>query len=313
MTHISGKFPFVEKRSRTIQDTSENSFLAKPLKTAPKMTRRRLLRGGIYTLGALVASEKWATAVEPHWDEIEPIEMPLPRLKKEFDGYRIAQLSDMHLGDGMNRARLDNLVSKTNQVRADLVVLTGDFVSGDGARWASDITASLSQLRARDGVLAVLGNHDIWADAKVIRRALRDAGIRELNNEVHVVRCGQAQTFIAGVDDPWYGKPDIERVLSELPEDGAAILLAHEPDFADAYSRYGRFDLQLSGHSHGGQVCWPGGIPIRLPGYGQKYPRGQYQVGDMILYTNRGVGSSGIPVRFNCRPEISVFTLRCQT
>ena len=123
---------------------------------------------------------------------------------------------------------------------------------------------------------------------------------------------GHAQTFIVGVDDPWYGKPSVRPILARLPEQGAAILLAHEPDFADEFSQFGRFDLQLSGHSHGGQVCLPTGAPIRLPAYGQKYPRGRYQVGDMILYTNRGVGSSGIPVRFNCRPEISLFTLRAK-
>lgn len=269
-----------------------------------------MLRGGLYSLGALVASEKWATAIEPHWDEVEQIDMPLPRLERAFDGYRVAQLSDMHLGDGMSRARLEGLVEKTNALGADLIVLTGDYVSGDGARWQKDLTAALSPLKARDGVLAVLGNHDIWADPKIIRRALRDAGIRELNNEVHVLRRARAQTFIVGLDDPWYGKPRVAPLVEQLPEKGAAILLAHEPDFADEFTRYGRFDLQLSGHSHGGQVCLPTGIPIRLPGYGQKYPRGQYQVGDMILYTNRGVGSSGIPVRFNCRPEISLFTLR---
>ena len=280
--------------------------------TSQKISRRRLLRGGICALGALVASEKWATAVEPNWDEIEQIEMPLPRLEKAFDGYRVTQLSDMHLGDGMSRARLDGIVEKTNALGADLIVLTGDYVSGDGARWAKDVTGALSKLKARDGVLAVLGNHDIWADANIIRRALRDAGVRELNNDVHILRRGRAQTFIVGVDDPWYGKPNAAAPIARLPKQGAAILLAHEPDFADEFSLLGRFDLQLSGHSHGGQVCLPTGIPIRLPGFGQKYPRGQYQVNEMILYTNRGIGSSGIPVRFNCRPEISLFTLRAK-
>jgi predicted MPP superfamily phosphohydrolase len=250
--------------------------------------------------------------VEPRWDEVERIEMPLPRLEKPFDGYRIAQLSDIHLGDGMSRARLEGIVAKTNALGADLIVITGDFVSGNGPRWAADLTGALRGLHAPDGVLAVLGNHDIWADARVIRRALRDAGIRELPNDVHVLRRGHAQTFIVGADDPWYGKARVAPIARRLPPEGAAILLAHEPDFADVFCQLGRFDLQLSGHSHGGQVCAPFLGPIHLPKYGQKYPRGQYQVGDMILYTNRGIGSSGIPVRFNCRPEISLFTLRAK-
>lgn len=268
------------------------------------------MRGGFCTIGTLIAGEKWATAVEPHWDEIERLEMPLPHLDKAFDGYRIAQLSDIHLGDGMNRARLEGVVAKTNALGADLIVITGDFVSGDGPRWAKDLTGALRDLHAPDGVLAVLGNHDIWADARVIRRALRDAGIRELPNEVHILRRGHAKTFIVGADDPWCGKARVAPIAKALPKEGAAILLAHEPDFADVFCRLGRFDLQLSGHSHGGQVCAPFLGPIHLPRYGQKYPRGQYQVGDMILYANRGVGASGIPVRFNCRPEISLFTLR---
>jgi predicted MPP superfamily phosphohydrolase len=283
------------------------------VETKPKtISRRRLLRGGLCTIGTLIAGGKWATAVEPHWDEIERREMPLPRLEKAFDGYRIAQLSDIHMGDGMSRKRLDGIVQRTNALGADLIVITGDFVSGNGPRWAGDLTGALSQLQARDGVLAVLGNHDIWANARVIRRALRDAGIRELPNEVHILRRGHAQTFIVGADDPWCGKANIAPIARTLPSQGAAILLAHEPDFADEFSKLGRFDLQLSGHSHGGQVCAPFFGPIRLPAYGQKYPRGQYQVGDMILYTNRGVGASGIPVRFNCRPEISLFTLRAK-
>lgn len=275
-----------------------------------KITRRKLVRGGIYTLASLLISEKWATAVEPRWFEVERVEMPLPRLEKSFDGYRIAQLSDIHLGDGMNQARLDHVVQETNALGANLIVMTGDFVSSRAELQEKKLAKSLSKLRAPDGVLAVLGNHDHWANAHIVRRALREAGVRELRNDVHVLRRGGAHTYIIGADDPGEGKADIARPVTRLPARGAAILLAHEPDFADEFSLLGRFDLQLSGHSHAGQVCLPFLGPILLPHNGKKYPRGQYQVGDMILYTNRGVGSSGIPVRFNCRPEISLFTLR---
>ncbi len=275
-----------------------------------KITRRKLLRGGICTLASLFVGEKWATAVEPRWFEIERVEMPLPRLETLFDGYRIAQLSDIHLGDGLSQARLDHIVQKTNALGADLIVMTGDFVSSHAQFQEKKLAQSLAKLHAPDGVLAVLGNHDHWANAGIVRRALRDAGVRELRNDVHVLRRGTAHTYIVGADDPGLGKADIARPVASLPARGAAILLAHEPDFADEFSLLGRFDLQLSGHSHAGQVCLPFFGPILLPGNGRKYPRGQYQVNDMILYTNRGVGSSGIPVRFNCRPEISLFTLR---
>ncbi|HYN87535.1 MAG TPA: hypothetical protein VER55_03345, partial [Ardenticatenaceae bacterium] len=100
-----------------------------------------------------------------------------------------------------------------------------------------------------------------------------------------------------------------DRVLAHLPPDGAAILLAHEPDFADISAATGRFDLQLSGHSHGGQVIVPFAGPLIGPRYGQNYPVGRYQVGSMIQYTNRGIGMVAPLVRFNCRPEVTVFTL----
>ena len=127
------------------------------------------------------------------------------------------------------------------------------------------------------------------------------------------LRREEAQLHIAGVDSLWYDKADLNPVLQQLPEEGAALLLAHEPDFADISAKTGRFDLQLSGHSHGGQIILPLVGPPWLPRHGRNYPLGQYQVGDMIQYTNRGIGMVIPTVRFNCRPEISVFTLRAAT
>ena len=275
-----------------------------------KITRRGLVRGGIFlSLGAL-AGVKWATAVEPGWLEVEQEEMPLPRLQKPFDGYRLAQLSDIHLGDGMEQEQLDYFVASTNALGADAIAITGDFVSSNAALQESKLALSLGKLRAPDGVFAVLGNHDHWSDATSVRRALRAAKIIELPNSAHTLRRDNALLTLAGVDDAMCGKHNIQRAARQIPRTGAAILLAHEPDFADEFSKLGRFDLQLSGHSHAGQICMPISGPFVLPQYGKKYPRGQYQVGSMQLYTNRGLGSSGIHVRLNCRPEISLFTLR---
>jgi predicted MPP superfamily phosphohydrolase len=158
-----------------------------------------------------------------------------------------------------------------------------------------------------------MGNHDHWTGPGGVRRALRAAGVRELPNQVLTVRRNDARLYIVGADDPWCKKANVAPIVKNLPSRGAAILLAHEPDYADNFCQYKRFDLQLSGHSHGGQVALPLIGPLALPGAGQKYPRGQYQVEDMKLYTNRGLGTSGargFHVRFNCRPEITLFTLR---
>jgi hypothetical protein len=181
-------------------------------------------------------------------------------------------------------------------------------VSTNADDYTEILTDILSPLHARDGVVAVPGNHDYWSNIYAIRDMLHNSGIRDLSNTVMTLQRGDAQLHIAGVDDIWENKHDLNAVLAQLPDAGAAILLAHEPDFADESAATGRFDLQLSGHAHGGQINLPFmGAPV-LPYLGKKYPAGLYQVGDMWQYTNRGLASV-IPIRFNCRPEISVLTL----
>jgi predicted MPP superfamily phosphohydrolase len=167
----------------------------------------------------------------------------------------------------------------------------------------------LRLLTPRDATLAILGNHDHWTDARLIRQLIREGGAIDICNAVYTVRRGNRQLHIGGVDDIWEHKDDLPTVLKALPGDEAAILLAHEPDFADTSAATGRFDLQLSGHSHGGQVAIPLFGPPILPRLGQKYPNGLYQVGSMFQYTNRGLGVVSPRVRFNCRPEITIFTL----
>lgn len=134
--------------------------------------------------------------------------------------------------------------------------------------------------------------------------------MRELRNTSHVIRRGAGTLHLAGVDDYWIGQADLAATVASLPADACAILLAHEPDFADLSGATGRFALQLSGHSHGGQISLPLlGAPI-LPPYWRKYPRGRYQVGEMIQYTNRGLGMAQPYGRLNCRPEITLITLK---
>ena len=249
--------------------------------------------------------------IEPNWIEIAAVTLRLPRLPAAFSGYRLVQFSDIHMGTWMTRAHLEHIVSLINEQQPDLIALTGDFVTVEPlAVWAGELVPPLSTLSARDGAVAVLGNHDHWTNHNVIREVIRDSGLIDLNNRVHTLEREGALLHIAGVDDVWEGFADLDSVLAQTPNEGAAILLAHEPDFADTSAASGRFDLQISGHSHGGQVVLPFIGPPRLPRYGKKYPLGRYQVGDMIQYTNRGVGMVGPFVRFNCRPEITVFTLK---
>ena len=144
---------------------------------------------------------------------------------------------------------------------------------------------------------------------EAIRQILEFGKIIELPNAVHTLHRGEACLHIAGVDDYWENKARLRNVLDQVPATGPAILLAHEPDFAVISAKSGRFDLQLSGHTHGGQVTLPIIGPVVLPMYGRKYPSGVYQIDNMILYTNRGLGTGRPQIRFNCRPEITMITL----
>jgi predicted MPP superfamily phosphohydrolase len=284
-----------------------------PVYAASRWSRRELLRTAAgLTLaagGAGVAAAAYALAFEPRWIEVVPVRVRMPRLAPAFSGYRIVQISDLHLGDGLSRDQLAGVVRLVNQQRADLIAVTGDFITRGAPLFAHDLITTLRGLAAHDGVVAVLGNHDHWSSAATIRAVIAESGMRDLDNAVHTLERGGALLHIAGVDDMWEQQARLDDVLARLPRAGAAVLLAHEPDFADVSATCGRFDLQLSGHSHGGQVVVPFYGPPQLPPYARHYPLGRYRVGRMVQYTNRGIGTLWPHVRVNCRPEITVFTL----
>ena len=218
-------------------------------------------------------------------------------------------MSVLHLDDRTEPSYLAKIVHLINRQEPDLVAFTGDFVTFGPRSHLPELASTLGRLEARDGIMAVLGNHDHLSDPDLVGSAIEEGGATVLRNEVRVL--GRAGSFlnVCGLDDLWEGRPSLDRVLSRLPREGAAVLLVHEPDFADTSAPTGRFDLQLSGHSHGGQVRLPlVGAPV-LPRYAQKYPMGLYDVGRMALYTNRGLGMLPPRFRFLCRPEISVLDL----
>jgi uncharacterized protein len=264
----------------------------------------------VFSIGCLLLflTSIYAHKIEPNWLEVKQLNIALPHLEPAFQGYRIVQLTDLHVGDGIDRAQLTKMVDTVNALAPDAIVLTGDFVTRNPARHAALLTSTLAGLRARDQIIAVLGNHDVFdGNAPAVTKSILNAGVVLLENTIYTIQRNGATLHIAGVGDVWYGAAKLDRVLAQLPATGAAIMLAHEPDFADETAATGRFGLQLSGHSHGGQIHIP--VFNKLPPFGRKYPFGRYQVGEMIQYTSRGIGAPGIHARFNCRPEISVFTL----
>lgn len=264
--------------------------------------------------GGLATGLAYSFFIEPEWIEVRRLDLTLPRLHPAFEGYRLAQFSDIHMDSkGMSPARLMRVVEMINREAPDLVAFTGDFVTRRAVCDVSHLIPPLRALRARDGVAAVMGNHEFPISRPLIHQVIREAGLTLLNNRVLTLnRADGAQLHIAGVDSLMRRRARLDRVLRRLPRTGAAILLAHEPDTADLSAATRRFDLQLSGHSHGGQIRVPFLTQFALPTYGQRYRDGLWQISGMMLYVNRGIGMTGLPLRFNCRPEITIFTLHAK-
>ena len=264
-----------------------------------------MVGGGLSTLGLYQYIQ-----FEIQWFKLNQIQLPVRDLSPEFDGLKIVHLSDLHLGPWITHERLAEVVEIAIEQQPDLISITGDFIDRETPRGLiPSYVEQLKRLGAKLGVFAVLGNHDHWQDADLVRQMLVDSGISDLSNRVTTLQRGDSQLYLCGLDDYMVGEQDLEAVLRDLPEQGCALLLVHEPDYADISAATGRFALQLSGHSHGGQVYIPFyGAPI-TPDFARKYPRGLYQVDGMALYTNTGIGMIRPYVRINCRPEVAVFTL----
>jgi uncharacterized protein len=235
------------------------------------------------------------------------IEVPLAGLDPAFDGYRVVHLTDLHIGSFDPRARGKEWASIANSLAADLAVVTGDLVAS-GTSFYDDVADVLGKLRARDGVIVSLGNHDQW-DAEGLTAAIAARGPRVLDNAWLTIERGAAKLVIAGLGDQYTGKADLELTLAGRPS-APTLLLSHYPDFFEAAAELG-VDLVLSGHTHGGQF----GLPFQADRYnvatllGQR-ARGIYRHGPSTLYVNAGLGTTGPPMRLGIPPEIALLVLR---
>ncbi len=254
----------------------------------------------------------YASQVETGWMDINYLRLALPRLDPAFNGYRLVQISDLHVDQWTSVERLESIVENVNRQHPDLVAITGDFITHNPDMYAGELTDMLRAIKSKDGVYAILGNHDHTSKPQAVHEIIQRSGLQDATNCVYTLKRGTAGLHIAGVDDYMRHKDRLDLVLQQLPETGAAILLAHEPDFADISAPTGRFDLQLSGHSHGGQIRLPFLGTIFLPKDAKKYPSGMYRLGNMILYTNRGLGAVHLHLRYHSRPEIIVFSLHSE-
>ena len=225
-------------------------------------------------------------------------------------------LSDIHAGaPHVDRAALGRVVALTNAQDADLVVLLGDYVIQDvvGGRFIppEETAHVLSGLRARHGVVSVLGNHDWWLDGPRVRRAFAAAGLRPLENKAVQVVKSPVGLWVAGLADLWTRQVDLDAALRLVPADAPVLLLTHSPDVFPQVPA--RVSLTLAGHTHGGQVAFPlFGAPIVPSAHGQRYAQGLIEEGGRPLIVTPGIGTSILPVRFRVPPEVSVVILEAE-
>lgn len=247
---------------------------------------------------------------EKNIDLVE-LDIELNDLGWNFNNFRILNLTDIHLGQWINPEYLDELIDYVNTLNIDLITLTGDYFSYNLSDYDKYLENSLKKLTAKYGKFGVLGNHDHWMGAERVRKIFKNSNVIDLSNDVFTLKKGEDYLNICGVDSCTVCEDNLDAVIAKLPRNIPTILLAHEPDFAKESSQTGLFDLQISGHSHGGQFIIPKfeTTPFRGPN-STKYPVGIYKVGDMIQYTSKGLGTNSFRIRINCKPEITIITLK---
>ena len=275
----------------------------------PKITRRRFFGAAAFSAAATCF---YTWRIEPHWVEFVRRPLPIEKLPPELHGKTLIQLSDLHIGWRVDDDYVIRQFRRVAELKPDFLVITGDFISYRSAAELDQVKRVLGYLpKGEIATTAILGNHDYgkkWSEKEVadqIETIVRDRGVDLLRNEARVVRGLQ----IAGLDDLWSPCFAPERALNPLDPNRAGLVLCHNPDAADL-PIWGRYrGWILSGHTHGGQCKPPFLPPPMLPVKNRNYTAGEFALpGDRKLYINRGLGHL-TRVRFNVRPEITIFTL----
>lgn len=247
------------------------------------------------------------------WDRMPlttpQVDLAVRGLPEAFEGYRIALVSDLHHGPVVPTWWLAKAMDTATDLSPDLIVLGGDYVSHS----LSDLEGlpeTLRRLRARDGVVAVLGNHDHWVSAEAVRTALRAAGIEELWNAHRLIRRGAGCLAVAGVGDFTHDAIRLDDALAGVPAHVPRVLVSHNPDVAGYLPEALRVDVILSGHTHGGQAHWPLIGPLSVPSqFGKRFLSGRVRVGYSELFVSTGVGSAALPLRRRNPPMVPVVRL----
>lgn len=271
------------------------------------ITRRQFLKTVLVGFGGALAAS-YPVFIERYWVTVNHYQVALPGLPPAFHGLRIVHLSDIHAGPWSPDGWLQGLMRTVMDLRADLIACTGDYVrEKNGTTQIERIWPLLAGLQAPLGVYSVLGNHDHWADRELSLHWLEQSGQNLRHKAARLERDGQP-LWLVGAGDLWEDDLGLEAALANIPPDEARVVLAHNPDSYDA-DFSGRVDLMLCGHTHGGQVRLPLiGAPM-VPVSNKTYVSGLLHLSRGAMFISRGIGWSGLPVRFNCSPEIAVLEL----
>lgn len=284
-----------------------------------KISRRTFIKraaGSILTLSAATAGGYYyAKEIEPRLLELNKIKIQHPDIPVGFDQFKMVQFSDTHLGFHYKLNQLTKIVNRINKLDPDVVFFTGDLMDEPNKYQNSEeIIPILSNIRSKFGKFSIYGNHDHGGyGTDLYRDIMSNSGFTLLQNDHQQIQLLDGSSIhIVGLDDAMLGKPDIETAVSGIPKESYKILLAHEPDLATSAVQYG-IQLQLSGHSHGGQVKIPFFGPLITPPFSELYYEGFYELehlnNDLTLYVNRGIGTTRLPFRFLSKPELTLLTL----
>lgn len=257
--------------------------------------------------GAAIAV--YARWIEPARLRVVRVPVMLPRDQGDLNGMTIAFVTDTHIGPNTSTDRLDHVAERLEAIEPDLVLFGGDFIC-ESPRYIAPAVDGFGRIArtGRLGAYAVMGNHDLSNIRERVQEPLEAQGISFLTNAAASVPFGTTTLWIVGLDDVLLGKPDAEAAYKNVPPGAPSICLWHEGDLAEKAAPFGSF-LQLSGHSHGGQVRFPGIGPIATPKLGRKYVRGLHRIDEMELYVSSGVGMYRPPVRLGCPPELTIVHL----
>jgi predicted MPP superfamily phosphohydrolase len=274
------------------------------------MNRRRFFK---IALGAAAGSSVLSLGyarLEATRLRVERQTITVPRLPAPFAGKTIALLADLHHGPFTSLEQIEVIVDTTNALGPDLVALAGDYVvESRGHVYIAPCLRELGRLRAPLGVFAVPGNHDHYDDIALTRQAIRDNGITDVTNAGCWLEFHGTRLRLGGVDDLWTGEQHLGAALGDATAQDTCLLLCHNPDYVETL-RDARVGLVLSGHLHGGQIVVPGlGYHFLPSKYGTKYLHGLVRTPYTQVYVSRGLGTTGLPLRFRCCPEINLLTL----